>query len=344
MVACCAATTFINYVTAQSVNYYYGEEYDKVKIHQYPRGRIVEFTNGEEFCNSYILVPGMSILPRWFLGIVYFVFLLYLFVGISIISDIFMAGIERITSTRRDSFRDDGKGGKIKVSIPVWNPTMANLTLMAFGSSAPEILLNTIETIKTLDSDRASELGIATIIGSASFNFLVITGISIAAVSEEEDTRDQAERQADDTPLGVKKIRDVGVFTTTTIFSLGAYAWLFYCLYGDREVTLVEAIITFAMFFVLLALAYCADRIHAQRTKDRENAEYGKIADASQNPDMNVDGAVVAIDKPLGRGAFIPPIPYTAFEVYNHLIPEERGVYWATEEGKAKSKQMRQFL
>lgn len=111
---------------------------------------------------------------------------------------------------------------------------MANLTLMAFGSSAPEILLNTIETIKTLDSDRASELGIATIIGSASFNFLVITGISIAAVSEEEDTRDQAERQADDTPLGVKKVRDVGVFTTTAIFSLGAYAWLFYCLYGDR--------------------------------------------------------------------------------------------------------------
>ena len=51
MVACCAATTFINYVTAQSVNYYYGEEYDKVKIHQYPRGRIVEFTNGEDFCN-----------------------------------------------------------------------------------------------------------------------------------------------------------------------------------------------------------------------------------------------------------------------------------------------------
>ena len=152
----------------------------------------------------------------------------------------------------------------------------------------------------------------------------------------------------------------MGVYSTTAIFSLGAYAWLFYCLYGDREVTLVEAIITFLMFFVLLALAYCADRIHAQRTKDRENAEYGKIADASQNPDMAVDGAVVAIDKPLGRGAFIPPIPYTAFEVYNHLIsdlipdlipevipdliPEERGVYWATEEGKAKSKQMRQFL
>jgi solute carrier family 8 (sodium/calcium exchanger) len=29
----------------------------------------------------------------------------------------------------------------------LWNPTVANLTLMALGSSAPEILLNVIETI-----------------------------------------------------------------------------------------------------------------------------------------------------------------------------------------------------
>jgi hypothetical protein len=28
--------------------------------------------------------------------------------------------------------------------IPVWNATIANLTLMALGSSAPEILLNVL--------------------------------------------------------------------------------------------------------------------------------------------------------------------------------------------------------
>jgi len=158
---------------------------------------------------------------------------------------------------------------------------MANLTLMAFGSSAPEILLNTIETLKYLGRpEGGSELGIATIIGSASFNFLVITGISIASVSEEDDTREEDQLKDDDVPRGVKKVRDTGVFTITAIFSLGAYGWLYYCLSDkNREVTLTEAVITFVMFFVLLILAYIADRINAQRTKDRAQKKYGKIHD-----------------------------------------------------------------
>ena len=75
----------------------------------------------------------------------------------------------------------------VKRTVNVWNPTIANLTLMALGSSAPEILLNVIETLKTLDTT-PSELGIAAIIGSASFNFLVITGVSIASVSAEDSS------------------------------------------------------------------------------------------------------------------------------------------------------------
>ena len=35
----------------------------------------------------------------------------------------------------------------VKTKVNVWNPTVANLTLMALGSSAPEILLNVIETV-----------------------------------------------------------------------------------------------------------------------------------------------------------------------------------------------------
>ena len=33
------------------------------------------------------------------------------------------------------------------IEIPVWNGTVANLTLMALGSSAPEILLSIIEIV-----------------------------------------------------------------------------------------------------------------------------------------------------------------------------------------------------
>ena len=73
----------------------------------------------------------------------------------------------------------------------IWNPTLANLTLMALGSSAPEIILNIYETIITLGGT-PGELGASTIVGSAAFNFLVISGVSIYAVNESNDDRDEA--------------------------------------------------------------------------------------------------------------------------------------------------------
>ena len=62
---------------------------------------------------------------------------------------------------------------------------------MALGSSAPEIILNIYETIITLGKT-PGELGASTIVGSAAFNFLVISGVSIYAVHEGNDDRDAA--------------------------------------------------------------------------------------------------------------------------------------------------------
>ena len=64
---------------------------------------------------------------------------------------------------------DDGVAEVVKVKV--WNPTIANLTLMALGSSAPEILLTVIETVTTLGG-KPGELGPSTIVGSAAFNLL----------------------------------------------------------------------------------------------------------------------------------------------------------------------------
>ena len=66
--------------------------------------------------------------------------------------------------------------------VKVWNPTVANLTLMALGSSAPEILLAVIETTGNLGGC-PGELGASTIVGSAAFNLLVITAACIFAVN-----------------------------------------------------------------------------------------------------------------------------------------------------------------
>jgi hypothetical protein len=47
-------------------------------------------------------VPGTSLMANRTLGIFYFLFLLWLFLGISVIADIFMEAIEVITSTTKD--------------------------------------------------------------------------------------------------------------------------------------------------------------------------------------------------------------------------------------------------
>lgn len=158
-------------------------------------------------------VPGTSLMPAWMMGLAYFIFMVWLFMGIAISADIFMEAIEVITSkTSIVQVWDESSNKMQQMEVQIWNPTMANLTLMAFGSSAPEILLNVLEAFNDL-GEAAGDLGPATIVGSAAFNLLVISALSIYAVGED-----------------VKKIDDMGVFGTTSIFSVFAYLWLYYCL------------------------------------------------------------------------------------------------------------------
>ena len=55
--------------------------------------------------------------------------------------------------------------------MKVWNETVANLSLMALGSSAPEILLSVVEI--WAKGFRAGDLGPGTIVGSAAFNLFM---------------------------------------------------------------------------------------------------------------------------------------------------------------------------
>ena len=108
------------------------------------------FVTGIEACMSISLRATL-----------YFIFLLYLFLGIAIIADIFMSSIETITSkTRKIKYPNPNPGEKdkfITVDVRLWNDTVANLTLMALGSSSPEILLSIIETVG--NRFEAGELG-----------------------------------------------------------------------------------------------------------------------------------------------------------------------------------------
>jgi solute carrier family 8 (sodium/calcium exchanger) len=81
--------------------------------------------------------------PAALMIIAYFVGLIWTFMGVGIIADIFMAAIEVITSKEIEVIMPDGT----KTTAKVWNATVANLTLMALGSSAPEIILSVLEIL-----------------------------------------------------------------------------------------------------------------------------------------------------------------------------------------------------
>ena len=160
------------------------------------------------------------------------------------------------------------------MKVYVWNPTVANLSLMALGSSAPEILLNVIETVATL-GETPGELGPSTIVGSAAFNFLIISGISIYAVSEANDTRGSAEELKKQGEIkGVKKVADTGVFAITTCWSIIAYVWLYVVLL-DGIVKDWEAYLTLGFFVLLILMAYTADCLRRKTIEQREAAKYG---------------------------------------------------------------------
>ena len=190
------------------------------------------------------------------MGVLYLLFMGYMFVGIAIVSDIFMEAIEVITAQTRMVVYVDSFGKDLQYEETIWNPTIANLSLMALGSSAPEILLSVYETLMYINTV-PGELGPSTIVGSAAFNLLIITAVSIMAVSE------------------VKKIDDVGVFVITSIASLFAYVWMYITLkvWTPEYITVLEALLTLFFFFALIGCSYAADRCRNRYLKQQRTEE-----------------------------------------------------------------------
>ena len=125
---------------------------------------------------------------------------------------------------------------------------------MALGSSAPEIILNVADTLGRLGKI-PSELGPQTIVGSASFNLLIISAVSIIAVKEE-----------------FKQIKMVGVFVSTAAFSSWAYIWFFMVLVviSPGVVELWEALVTLGFMVALVVVAYSCDKMHENKENEEE--------------------------------------------------------------------------
>ena len=95
---------------------------------------------GDKFCSARCeaMVLPLFIEVTWPHGLraaLYLIGLLYSFFGISIVSDLFMGAIEKITSsTKKITLASAGDDEPEVIEVPVWNGTVANLTLMALGN------------------------------------------------------------------------------------------------------------------------------------------------------------------------------------------------------------------
>ncbi|XP_045593299.2 sodium/calcium exchanger 1 isoform X10 [Procambarus clarkii] len=209
-------------------------------------------------------------------AIVYFVLMIWFFIGVSIVSDRFMGSIEKITSQEKEVSVKRPNGDTQIIVVQVWNETVANLTLMALGSSAPEILLSVVEMFAT--NFEAGDLGPGTIVGSAAFNLFVIIGICVYVIPDGE----------------ARYIKHLRVFFVTAFFSVFAYIWLYLILaeisYGIVEFW--EAFLTFLFFPITVLLAYIADRrllFYKYMTKEYRMSKRGVI--------IEVEGADTELGK-----------------------------------------------
>lgn len=179
--------------------------------------------------------------PRELRATLYLVGLFWCFMGVAIIADIFMTAIERVTSAKMRLY---DKAKDRYYTYEVWNATVANLTLMALGSSAPEILLNVIDIFAK--EFYLEGLGPGTIVGSAAFNLLMIIAVCIISIPEGQ----------------ARRIKEMPVYAVTATWSILAYVWLVLILQGisPNVVEVWEAVVTFLFFPALTLLAFAADK------------------------------------------------------------------------------------
>nr|XP_057936947.1 sodium/calcium exchanger 2b [Doryrhamphus excisus]XP_057936948.1 sodium/calcium exchanger 2b [Doryrhamphus excisus]XP_057936949.1 sodium/calcium exchanger 2b [Doryrhamphus excisus] len=229
-------------------------------------------------------------------AVVYFVSLMYMFLGVSIIADRFMASIEVITSQEKEVTITLPNGETSVATVRIWNETVSNLTLMALGSSAPEILLSVIEVCG--HKFKAGELGPGTIVGSAAFNMFVIIGICVWTIPKGQ----------------VRKIKHLRVFFITAFWSIFAYIWLYLILsvMSPGIVEVWEALVTLLYFPVCVLLAWVADRrllfYKYMGKRYRADKRHGIVVEMEGDLTPNKGGAEMITDgKFPSRGGTVVP-------------------------------------
>nr|GMD72932.1 pentatricopeptide repeat-containing protein At3g62890 [Ipomoea batatas] len=204
-------------------------------------------SNSQEICEAYLLFKGETALGEGFRAFLYFMGIFYCFIGLSAITSRFFRSMENVVKHSRTVVEiDPCTKTKIVKKEKVWNYTIADITLLAFGTSFPQISLATIDAIRNIGSLYAGGLGPGTLVGSAAFDLFPIHAVCVVVPKAGE----------------LKKISDLGVWLVELFWSFWAYIWLYIILevWTPNVVTLWESLLTVLQFGLLLIHAYAQDK------------------------------------------------------------------------------------
>ena len=130
---CCGYVCFL--LVGLLVGAFVGSRFDVTSITEQVAWFDQPFAEGMDVCEDGLIVAGPLPSPRNTL--VWTLLLAWTFVGVAIAAEVFMAAIEVITSQQVMRTITLADGTSKQICVTVWNATVANLTLMALGSSAP---------------------------------------------------------------------------------------------------------------------------------------------------------------------------------------------------------------
>ncbi|MQM02581.1 hypothetical protein Taro_035347 [Colocasia esculenta] len=198
-------------------------------------------------CDIYFLCPGEVFVGAWTRALLYSLLLAYCFVGLSSITARFFRSMENVVKHSRDVVTvDPVTGEEVVRRDKVWSYVIADITLLAFGTSFPQISLATIDAIRNIGQLYSGGLGPGTLVGSAAFDLFPIHAVCVVVPKAGS----------------LKRISDLGVWLVELFWSFWAYVWLYIILkvWTPNVVTIWEALLTVLQFGLLLLHAYAQDK------------------------------------------------------------------------------------
>ncbi|CDW86331.1 sodium calcium exchanger 1-like [Stylonychia lemnae] len=203
--------------------------------------------------------------------------------------------------------------------VKIWNPAIAQLTLMVFATSAPIIVMNVIESVQIISNEvsyyniLSQYMGFTAVIGFSAFSVLIQTAIAIYAPTKEKDV--------------VSSLLDLSVNRTKEEI----YQW------KEEQRRLITQVIIYGydkfremrIKRKLMAEESLDQTVLIQKQFEENKRKKRKpLFEEKDNPDKEIDKS----------------IKYSTIEFFRVLVSEKKGAPLRNYDDQRKRKEMKEYL